>query len=151
MITRNIMGLFDKVMDFIRKQMVTAEKDNVLVTAINYIVQDFGWTPKKIKFGADEHEMEYVKPDSPLKELEIEAKRVGSKLYLEFEGELKRGGFLHELLDEFFDIELGKEVKYHLVLNLHEFVTDDLKLRNEDKLREIIADYIDKIEEKARG
>jgi hypothetical protein len=69
---------------------------------------------------------------------------------LEFEGELKKGGFLHELLDEFFDIELGKEVKYHLVLNLHEFVTDDLKLKNEDKLREIIAEYIGKIEEKAR-
>jgi len=150
LIIKNVMGLFDKVMDFIKKQMVTAEKDNVLVTAIHYIVQDLGWIPKKVKFSADEHEMEYVKPDSPLKELEIEAKRVGSKLYLEFEGELKKGGFLHELLDEFFDVELGKEVKYHLVLNLHEFVTDDLKLENEDKLREIIAEYIGKIEEKAR-
>ena len=130
--------------------MITAEKDNVLVTAIHHIMQELGWTPKKIEFGADEHEMEYIKPDSPLKELEIEAKRIGSKLYLEFEGELKRGGMLHEILDTLFDIELGKEIKYHLVLNLHEFVTDDLKIINEDKLRDLIVEYIRKIEERAK-
>ena len=144
------MGLFDKVMDFIRKRMITAEKDNVLVSAIHYIIQELGWTPKKIRFGADEHELEYVKLDSPLKELEIEAKRVGSKLYIEFEGELKRGGMLHEILDTFFDVELGKEVRYHLVLDLHDFVTDDLKLKNEEKLRRILAKHIRKLEEKAR-
>jgi hypothetical protein len=138
-------------MDFIKKQMVTGEKDNVLVGAILYIMtEELGWIPKNVKFGDDDHEIEYVKPDSPLKELEIEAKRIGSKLYLEFEGELKKGGMLHEILDAFFDIELGKEIRYHLVLNLHDFVTDDLKLINEDRLREIIKDYVEKLEEKAR-
>ena len=143
------MGLFDKVMDFLKKQMVTAEKDNVLVVAIHHIVTELGWTPKEIKFGADEHKMEYVKPDSPLKELEIEAKRIGGKLYLEFEGELKKGGMLHEILDEIFDIDVG-EVKHRLVLDLHEFVTDDLRIINEDRLREVVESYIRKIEEKAK-
>ena len=145
------MGLFDKVMDFIKKQMVTAEKDNVLVGAIHYIMtEELRWIPKNVKFGTDEHEMEYIKPDSPLKELEIEARRVGSRLYLEFEGELKKGGMLHEILDAFFDIEMGNEIKYHLVLNLHDFVTDDLRIINEDRLKEIIEDYVDKLEMKAR-
>jgi hypothetical protein len=144
------MGLLDKITDFLKRQMITAQKDNVLVGAIHCIVtEELGWKPKKVHFGADEHEMEYTKPDSPLKELEIEAKRVGGKLYLKFEGELKKGGMLHDILDALFDVELN-EIEYHLVLDMHEFVTDDLKIVNEDKLREVIKDYILKIEAKAR-
>ena len=116
------MGLLDKVADFLKKQMVTAQKDNVLVGAIHYImVEELGWKPKKVHFGADEHEMEYTKLDSPLKELEIEAHRVGSKLYLTFEGELRKGGMLHDVLDALFDVDLN-EIKYHLSLDMHEFV-----------------------------
>ena len=130
------MELLEKILSFIKNQNATAEKDNVLITAIHYMIEDLGWTAKKVKFGADEHELEYVNPNSPLKDLEIEAKRIGKTLYLKFEGEI-------------FDNLLNKadEVEYHISLNLDEFVTDDLKLINDDRLKKIIRDYIKMLEE----
>lgn len=146
------MGLFDKVMDFINKQRIKAEKDNVLVSAINQIMQeDLGWRPKRLSFGVDKHELEYYKPDSPLSELDIEAERSGGKLYLKFEGELKFGGALGDLLEDLFDVDLEKEIKYHIVLNLSDFVNDNLELINEEELRRILVSYVASIEERAKN
>ena len=131
------MELLEKILSFIKNQDVTAEKDNVLITAIHYIIEDLGWTAKKVKFGADEHELKYINPKSPLKDLEIEAIRIETTLYLKFVGEV-------------FDNLLNKtdEVEYHLSLNLDEFVTNDLKLINDDRLKKIIKDYIKMLEER---
>jgi hypothetical protein len=131
------MELLEKILSFIKNQNTTAEKDNVLITAIHYMIEDIGWTAKKVKFGADEHELEYINPKSPLKDLEIEAKRIGKTLYLKFEGEI-------------FDNLLNKadEVEYHISLNLDEFVTNDLRLINEDRLKRIIREYVKMLEEK---
>ena len=125
------MELLEKILSFIKNQNATAEKDNVLITAIHYMIEDLGWTAKKVRFGADEHELEYINPNSPLKELEIEARRIGKTLYLKFDGEI-----FNDLLNK------ADEVEYHISLNLGEFVTDDLKLINDDKLKRIIRDYI---------
>ncbi len=145
------MGLLDKIINFLKNQAIIAQKDNVLITAIHYIlVEELNWKPKKVNFGSDKHEMEYVKLGSPLSELEIEAERVGDKLYLKFEGELKKGGALSNFLEFVFDIDLDREIKHHIVLNLSDFVTDDLEIKNEDELRRIIKSYIEKIEEIAR-
>lgn len=145
------MGLWDRIKDFFKKQAIIAQKDNVLAMAIHYIItEELKWYPKKVHFGSDKHEMEYVKPNSPLNELEIKAERVGNKLYLKFEGELKRGGTLGSLLEMAFDIELDREIEHHIVLNLSDFVNDNLEIINENELRNIIKSYIEKIEEKAK-
>lgn len=145
------MGFFDLVKNFIKSQITKAEKDNVLVSAIHVIMtENLGWRPKKVQFGFDTHEMEYTKADSPLTELDIKAERVGNKLYLTFEGELKRGGALGLLLEKVFDVDLEKEVKYHLALDLSEFVNDSLEVINEQKLIDILTSYINKIEARFR-
>lgn len=141
------MKLFEKVRSFVKKELTRAQKDNVLVTAIHHImVDELGWVSKKIAFGIDIHEMEYRKPGSLLKELEIEANRIRSKLYIKFEGE-KKGAF-YDIMDEIFDVDAG-EIKYHLVLDMDEFVDDGLNLINEDELVRIVSDYIHKIEDRA--
>jgi len=143
------MKLFEKVKSFVKKELTRAQKDNVLVTAIHHImVDELGWVSKKIAFGIDTHEMEYRtrKQGSILKELEIEANRIGGKLYIKFEGE-KKGAF-YDIMDDFFDADVG-EIKYHLVLDMNEFVDDGLNLINEDKLVRIVCDYIHKIEDRA--
>lgn len=141
------MKLFEKVRSSVKKELTRAQKDNVLVTAIHHImVDELGWVSKKIAFGIDIHEMEYRKPGSLLKELEIEANRIRSKLYIKFEGE-KKGAF-SDIMDEIFDVDAG-EIKYHLVLDMDEFVDDGLNLINVDELVRIVSDYIHKIEDRA--
>ncbi|MBA5942552.1 MAG: hypothetical protein H0M93_04425 [Methanophagales archaeon] len=45
-----------------------------------------------------------------------------------------------DIMDEIFDVDAG-EIKYHLVLDMDEFVDDGLNLINEDELVRIVSDY----------
>jgi hypothetical protein len=141
------MKLFEKVKGFVKSEMIKAQKDNVLVTAIHQImVDELGWVSRKIEFGTDRHEMEYRKPGSQLKELEIEANRIRSRLYIKFEGE-KRGTF-NDIMDGIFDVDAG-EIRYHLVLDIDKFVDEGLNLINEDELVRIVSDHVHRIEDRA--
>ncbi|MCS7203240.1 MAG: hypothetical protein NZ809_02145 [Thermodesulfovibrio sp.] len=143
--------LLEKVKTFLKEQSIKAEKDNVLVAAIHEImVEDLGWKPKKIGFGSDSHELEYTKATSPFHELEIKATRFGEKLYLEFEGEVKKGGAFGEVFESIFDIDLDKEYKLKTELNLSDYVTDELEVINEERLSQLLKNFIGLLESKVK-
>jgi len=135
-----------------RKASIKSQKDNVLAMVIHGIMtKELGWIPKEVKFGEDEHELEYFKPGSPLKELEIKLVRQGKELIMIFEGEVKlspMGEFLDELLESMFGVDLD-EVKKKMVLDLDYYVDDNLMPKNVDELVWLLRRVVNALEEYA--
>jgi len=141
------MGIFDKIKKFIEKQYTLSQKDDVLFSAIHYILtEDLGWIPEKFKMEGDEHEAEYYNPSSPIGKLEIEAKRIGGKFFLELEAETFKGEFMEDLLERFVGFEVDFDKKLKVYWDLDHFVDDSLNLINEEELKYKLEDLISKLE-----
>ena len=136
-----------------RRLAVESRKDNVLAMIIHGIVtQELGWEPKRVHIGGDVHELAYQRPGSPLRELVIKLTRRGDRLVMEFEGGPRLSPleeFVDELVKQLLGIELD-EVKRRMVLELDHYVDDDLRPRNVEELRQLLARVIGVLEEAAR-
>lgn len=145
------MGLFDKIKKFIQDQYTLTQKDDVLFVAIHEILtEELGWKTIKFKMKGDEHEAEYVNPNSPIQKLEIEAKRHGSRFYLELEAESFHGEVMEDIFEKLvgFDVDFDKKLKVYWKLD--EFVDGSLTLIDEDKLRQKVYDLIQRLESMIR-
>lgn len=147
-----VFGWWDRIKEEMRRMSAVSQKDNVLAMVIHGIMtHELGWIPKKVHFGDDVHELEYYKPGSPLKELEIKLVRRGRELLMEFEGEVRlnpMGEFMDELMEQLFGIDLD-DIKKKMVLELDYYVDDNLTPRNVDELVWLLRRVVRALEEYA--
>ena len=109
------MSLAGKISDFFSKSETRKDKDNVLIVSIFFLTQEHGWLSTKRNFGVDDHYIEYQKPGGLI--LTTKGVRKGPKFDLVFQA-------------------VGRnKVKDRMVLDMDQFVTEDLKVINEDLLR----------------
>ena len=109
------MSLTGKISDFFNKSEARKDKDNVLIVSIFFLTQEHGWISTQRDFGVDDHFVEYKKSGGW--RLTTKGVRKGPKFDLQFEA-------------------IGmRKVKDRLVLDMDEFVTEDLKVINEELLR----------------
>ena len=109
------MSLTNKLTDFFNKSEARKDKDNVLIVSIFFITQEHGWISSQKDFGEDDHFVEYKKPGG---------------IVLTTRGARKGGKF-----DLVFEAQGRAKVKDSIVLDMDEFVTEDLQVINEDLLR----------------
>ncbi|OAG27746.1 hypothetical protein [Thermodesulfatator autotrophicus] len=143
------MGIFDGLLDFIRSYAVKAQKDDVLFAAIHRILtEELGWQSKSFTMKGDEHEASYTNPQSPIHELEIEAKRIGNQFILRLEAETLHREKMEDFLEGILGIEfdLDEEIKVRFPLDY--YVTDTLDLKNENELEEKLINLIRELEKR---
>ena len=109
------MNLTGKLSDFFSKSETRKDKDNVLIVSIFFLTQEHGWFSTKKEFGVDDHYVEYQKPGGLT--LITKGVRKGPKFDLSFQATGRT------------------KVKDRMVLDMDQFVTEDLKVINEDLLR----------------
>jgi hypothetical protein len=109
------MSLTNSISDFFSKSETRKDKDNVLIVSIFFLTQEQGWLSTKKDFGVDDHFVEYQKPG-------------GLKL-------ITKGVRKGKKFDLLFEAHGRTKIKDRLVLDMDEFVTEDLKVINEDLLR----------------
>jgi hypothetical protein len=120
------MSLTNNISDFFSKSEARKDKDNVLIVSIFFLTQEQGWVSTSRDFGVDDHIVEYTKIGG-LK-MTTKGSRKGKKFDLVFEA-------------------VGtKKVMDRLVLDMDEFVSEELKLINEDLLRVKVTSLLNSLD-----
>ncbi|MDO9516982.1 MAG: hypothetical protein Q7J10_02925 [Methanosarcinaceae archaeon] len=118
-------------------------KDKFLIVSIHQMVEESGWKGIETNFGVESHHMIYVKRDSPLDKIEVKAHVMGNHLDVTFLGVAPKKG----LLDKVFDFNIQEVPK---TFEFAKYVTDDINILNEQRLRNTIAVVIKELEESAK-
>lgn len=115
-------------------------KDKFLIVAIHQIMEEHGWKGIEKNFGVESHHMVYIKSDSALDKIEVKGHVIGNRLDVSFLGVMPK----KSLLDKVFDFNVREIPK---VFVLDKYVSDDVKLLNEQRLRNMVGVVIKGLEE----
>ncbi|HJH31587.1 MAG TPA: hypothetical protein C5S50_05295 [Methanosarcinaceae archaeon] len=118
---------------------VSAAKDKYLIVAIHQLMEGYGWNGIEENFGVESHNMVYIKSESHLERIEIKAHVMGVFLNVSFLGISPKKGTLDKALD-FNTQEIPKKFE------ISKYVSSDLKILNEQRLRNAIAVVIKQLE-----
>ncbi len=114
-------------------------KDRYLAVAIHQVMGEYGWKGIEKHFGAD-YKIIYIKSDSPLEKIELRAHKLGNHLDVKFLGFTPKKG----LMDRMFDFNV-REIPKEFPLN--NYISDDMELMNEQRLRNILGVVIRELED----
>ncbi|MCD4703194.1 MAG: hypothetical protein K8R64_02650 [Methanosarcinaceae archaeon] len=114
-------------------------KDRYLAVAIHQVMGEYGWKGIEKHFGAD-YKIIYIKSDSPLEKIEVRAHKMGNRLDVEFLGSTPKKG----LMDRVFDFNVREIPKK---FSLNNYISDDMKLMNEQRLRNIVGVVVKELED----
>ncbi len=120
----------------------SSSKDKYLVVALHQLMEEYGWRGIEKHFGFVKHHVIYVKPGSPLDKIELKANVLGNHMDVDFLGVTPQKG----LLDKVFDFNV-RVVRKSFEIN--KYVTNDMKITNEQDLRNNIVVVIRRLEEVA--
>jgi hypothetical protein len=125
--------------DHSTKGDTAASKDRYLIVAIHQLMEEYGWNGIEENFGVESHNMVYINSESHLERIEIKAHVMGVFLNVNFLGVATEKGTLDKALD-FNTQEIPKKFE------INKYVSPDLKILNEQRLRNTIAVVIKKLE-----
>ncbi|WP_406670337.1 hypothetical protein V7O67_14240 [Methanolobus sp. ZRKC4] len=120
----------------------SSSKDKYLVVALHQLMEEYGWRGIEKHFGFVKHHIIYVKPDSPLDKIELKANVLGNHMDVDFLGVTPKKG----LLDRVFDFNIRVVRKS---FEISKYVSNDMKILNEQLLRNDIIVVIRQLEEVA--
>ncbi|WP_094227311.1 hypothetical protein [Methanolobus psychrotolerans] len=120
----------------------SSNKDKYLVVALHQLMEEYGWRGIEKHFGFVKHHVIYVKPGSPLDKIELKANVLGNHMDVDFLGATPKKG----LLDKVFDFNVRVVRKSYEINN---YVSNDMKIINEQSLRNSIVVVIKQLEEAA--
>ncbi|MBN2110453.1 MAG: hypothetical protein JW705_05125 [Methanosarcinaceae archaeon] len=120
----------------------SSSKDKYLVVALHQLMEEYGWRGIEKHFGFVKHHIIYVKPDSPLDKIELKANVLGNHMDVDFLGVTPKKG----LLDRVFDFNIRVVRKS---FEISKYVSEDLKIMNEQGLRNSVVVVIKQLEEAA--
>ncbi len=116
-----------------------AGKDKYLMVAIHQIIEGYGWAAVENHFAENYFNFIYRKPGSSLEKIEIKAYYVGNHLDMSFIGYTGK----KSLMSRIFDFNVLETTKR---FDLNKYVSDDMKILNEDRLRNVISVVIKELE-----
>lgn len=122
----------------------SSSKDKYLVVALHQLMEEYGWRGIEKHFGFVKHHIIYVKPGSALDKIELKANVLGNHMDVDFLGITPQKG----LLDKVFDFNVRVVRKS---FEIDKYVSGDMKIRNEQDLRNIIVVVIKQLEEVAEN
>jgi len=125
--------------DHSTKGDTATSKDKYLIVAIHQLMEEYGWNGIEENFGVESHNMVYIKPESHLERIEIKAHVMGTFLNVNFLGISPEKGALDKALD-FNTHEIPKKFE------INKYVSPDLKILNEQRLRNALAVIIKQLE-----
>ena len=114
-------------------------KDKYLIVAIHQLMEEHGWNGIEENFGVESHNMVYINPKSHLERIEIKAHVMGVFLNVSFWGISSEKGTLEKSLDL-----NRKEIPKKFEIN--KYVSPDLKILNEQRLRNTITVVVKQLE-----
>ncbi|MGP8321954.1 MAG: hypothetical protein ACT6FE_06495 [Methanosarcinaceae archaeon] len=114
-------------------------KDKYLIVAIHQLMEEHGWNGIEENFGVESHNMVYINSESHLERIEIKAHVMGTFLNVNFLGVSPKEGTLDKALD-FNTKEIPKKFE------INKYVSPDLKILNEQRLRNTITVVIKQLE-----
>ncbi len=117
--------------------------DRYLIVAIHQMIEECGWKAIETNFGVESHNMVYIKPDSLLEKIEIKANVHASMLIVAFLGTVSEKG----LMDKLFDLNVQEIRK---TFNVAKYVSPDMKLKNEQSLRNVVTVITNELENTAK-
>ncbi len=120
----------------------SSSKDKYLVVALHQLMEEYGWRGIEKQFGFVKHHIIYIKPGSPLDKIELKANVLGNHMDVDFLGVTPQKG----LLDKVFDFNVRVVRKS---FEISKYVSNDLKITNEQDLRNNIIVVIRQLEEVA--
>lgn len=120
----------------------SSSKDKYLVVALHQLMEEYGWRGIEKHFGFVKHHIIYVKPGSPLDKIELKANVIGNRMDVDFLGATPQKG----LLDKVFDFNVRVVRKSY---EINKYVSNDMKITNEQLLRNDIIVVIRQLEEVA--
>lgn len=119
-----------------------SSKDKYLVVAIHQIMEEYGWRGIEKQFGVVKHHIIYVKPGSPLQKIELKSNIVGNHMDVDFLGMTPEKGLMDKVFD--FNVRVVRKT-----FEIDKYVTNDLKVTNEQNLRNTIIVAIKQLEDVA--
>ncbi len=125
--------------DHSTKGDTAASNDRYLIVAIHQLMEEYGWNGIETNFGVESHNMVYINSESHLERIEIKAHVMGVFLNVNFLGVATEKGTLDKALD-FNTQEIPKKFE------INKYVSPDLKILNEQRLRNTIAVVIKQLE-----
>ena len=117
--------------------------DRYLTVAIHQLMEECGWKAIETNFGIESHNMVYIKPDSLLEKIEIKAYVHESMLNVSFLGTVSKKG----LMDKLFDLNVQEIRK---TFNIAKYVSQDMKIQNEQRLRNVVTVINSELENTAK-
>lgn len=119
-----------------------SSKDKYLMVAIHQIMEEYGWRGIEKQFGVVKHHIIYVKPDSPLEKIELKSNILGNHMDVDFLGVTPKKGLLDKVFD--FNVRVVRKT-----FEIDKYVTNDLKIINEQNLMNTIIVVIKQLEDVA--
>ncbi|MBN1133989.1 MAG: hypothetical protein JXA38_03565 [Methanosarcinaceae archaeon] len=117
--------------------------DRYLTVAIHQLMEECGWKAIETNFGIESHNMVYIKPDSLLEKIEVKANVHESMLNVSFLGTVSKKG----LMDKLFDLNVQEIRK---TFNIAKYVSQDMKIQNEQRLRNVVTVINNELENTAK-
>jgi len=118
---------------------LVTQKNHIILVALDQLFQEQGWRKIEEHFGVADYHLIYVKDESILNKIDIKAAVLGGLLRVNFVGQARPKGFIQKLLD-LNSTEIPKTFK------TDSYVSNDLKLLCEDKMRNIATVIIKELE-----
>ncbi len=117
-----------------------SSKDRYLIVALHQLMEEYGWRGIEKRFTSVRHTIIYIKPDSNLDKIELKANILGNRMDVDFYGSTPQKG----ILDKYFDFNVRVVRK---TFELDAYVSDDLKITNEQNLRNAIGIVLKELED----
>jgi len=117
--------------------------DRYLAVAIHQMMEECGWKAIETNFGIESHNMVYIKPGSLLEKIEVKANVHAGLLNISFLGAVSEKG----LMDKLFDLNVQEIRK---TFNLSKYVSPDMKILNEQRLRNTVTVITTELENTAK-
>jgi hypothetical protein len=117
-----------------------SSKDKYLVVAIHQMMEEYGWRGIEKQFGVVKHHIIYVKPDSPLEKIELKSNILGNHMDVDFLGVTPKKSILDKVFD--FNVRVVRKT-----FEIDKYVTNDLKITNEQNLRNTVIVAIKELED----
>jgi hypothetical protein len=117
-----------------------SSKDKYLVVAIHQMMEEYGWRGIEKQFGVVKHHIIYVKQDSPLEKIEIKSNILGNHMDVDFLGVTPEKSILDKVFD--FNVRVVRKT-----FEIDKYVTNDLKITNEQNLRNTVIVAIKELED----
>ncbi len=118
----------------------SSSKDKYLIVALHQLMEEYGCKGIEKHFGSVKHHVIYTKPDSSLDKIELKANVSGHHMDVDFLGYTPE----KSLLDKVFDFNVRVIRKS---FEIDKYVSNDLKIMNEQNLRNTIIIVIKNLEE----